>query len=935
MATNLIGRERERVALSDSVDAVARGEARTVLIGGEPGIGKSRLVEELVALAGAQGVSVLNGRSNGASGVPALWPWRQALASRREWDLLPSEGLRLPSTEALQQRWQAFDAVVASLAARAMVEPTAVIMEDLHWADESTLQLLAACAGHAGLLVVATYRNTESNPALEDGLAVLGAGSAMWLELRPWTTGDVAEFCRGLIDPSWVPIVHQHAGGVPLFVTVMVAALREAGLSATSVGKGGGWPLGVPARLFGITERRLSRLSPPARAAVLAVYLLDVGVGVTEVSELTGLGAAVAADALGEGLRAGVLSREVDGPLRVVAPHELLREAGYRAIDASTKLAWHLRAAEMIEAGRLAADPVTHRLRCITGDGDRDRAVAACRKAAAEAMGSLGFDRAVAVVNEALALPGLDARMRSELLLDAAAAEFARGAAEAALDCCQRVVDLSPDPDLQVRALLVVHGFEDPGLNTAIAGLCDRVLTAHPDLPQVARARATSQRALALALAGVVAWPEVDRISSESLQLAEASGDAQATRRALQARHHAITDPDRVDERIVLSRRMVTLALVEADAGAELWGRLWRVDAAWELGEPDVLRTQITRIGALAEALGWPLADWHAHRLRAALALLRGDFDVMDDEVGLARVAASRTRHPPHTLLLGLLDFVRRRLTGHLAEVADTVKAFAVGFGESPIAWSNGGAILLAAGEPDAAQACYERLRPVLRMVPRDGHWLFTLLGAGELAIAFGDADTMAWCRQMLAPYAHRFQASGSGTLVCHGSVAHLLGDLALATDDLVAADRWFSQAIAAEDRIGAVPYRTYSQLDLAAVLARRGTPADLERARGLVTPASASARRVGMWPAVARADELARTLRRATDAATHLTAREREVLASLAHGASNRAIATALVLSERTVEYHVGNALAKIGAANRTEAATWALRNGLGTTPY
>ena len=68
-----------------------------------------------------------------------------------------------------------------------MVEPTAVIMEDLHWADESTLQLLAACTWRAGLLVVATYRNTESNPALEDGLAVLGAGSDMWLELRPWT----------------------------------------------------------------------------------------------------------------------------------------------------------------------------------------------------------------------------------------------------------------------------------------------------------------------------------------------------------------------------------------------------------------------------------------------------------------------------------------------------------------------------------------------------------------------------------------------------------------------------------------------------------------------------------------------------------------------------------------------------------------------------
>ena len=83
---------------------------------------------------------------------------------------------------------------------------------------------------------------------------------------------------------------------------------------------------------------------------------------------------------------------------------------------------------------------------------------------------------------------------------------------------------------------------------------------------------------------------------------------------------------------------------------------------------------------------------------------------------------------------------------------------------------------------------------------------------------------------------------------------------------------------------------------------------------------------------ALARSDEATRTLHRAHAEAVRLTARERDVVALLANGGSNRAIAAlALVLSERTVENHVANVLAKVGAANRTEAAMWAVRNGLG----
>jgi DNA-binding NarL/FixJ family response regulator len=118
------------------------------------------------------------------------------------------------------------------------------------------------------------------------------------------------------------------------------------------------------------------------------------------------------------------------------------------------------------------------------------------------------------------------------------------------------------------------------------------------------------------------------------------------------------------------------------------------------------------------------------------------------------------------------------------------------------------------------------------------------------------------------------------------------------------------------------VPFRSLSQLKLADVLSRRGHPDDVDRARVNLASAAATMSRLGMTSTLAEANALGTRLRRAADRSAALTSREREVLALLARGASNRSIAAALVISERAAEYHVANVLAKIGVTNRTEAA-------------
>ena len=923
----LIGRDAEVKAVTAAVNAVQSGREACLLILGDAGIGKSRLAAEVAELAAGRGMAMLSGRASPSASAPPLWPWFQALSGRSERALLPSAADDGLAGEGLRRRWESFERVASALAAASVGSGTAIVLEDMHWADESSLELVAACAGTAGVLLVITFRDEDVQAPLGTAIAAAQARpGTVRLALLAWTAAEVAT-AAGDVDPTWAPLLYDGSGGNPLIVAEMVSSLVDAGLASTTAPDA--WPLRVPARVADITAQRLRRLPQTARAVVFASSVFGQPASPMQIADLADLDPTEVHEAIDVGVAARLLALVGDEPARVAPTHDLVREAAYALLDMRTRLALHRRAADLIEAGRLDGDLVAHRLRCIIDNTDRDRALQACRTAAEEASNRLGFDRAVAVLDAALTLPGLTPSVRTVLLLDAATSEYRRGALHAAVARCEEASASSNDPDLLARAALVVRGVSGP-VNGGIIPLCDRALGAVPADATGLRSQLLAQKALATS--EVLGPVEADTISAQALALAESSGDEQALLLALHARHQAMTSPAYVHDRVALAERLIDLAGAAGDPTTELWGRIARIDAAFELGQPAVLHSSIARLQGLADRLGWPLASWHAHRLRAAIALLRGDFRGADAQTQLAYADAARTREPLYTALLGLLDFQRREQLGDLAAAADAVRSFAAGLGETPIAWSNGGALLLAAGERDAAHDCYERLRPVLRQLPIDGRWFFTVLGSAELAMAFEDTDTAGWCYRTLLPYGDLFQAGAGGTMFCRGSVSRLLGHLAEAAGDLDAAEGHLSVAIAAEDRIGAVPFAAISRLGLAAVLLGRGRAADLVSARELVSAAAGTARRLGMPLAVATAAELSRQVR-ATPSVS-FTDRERQVLALLAGGASNRSIAATLVVSERTAEYHVANLLTKIGAANRTEAAAWALRHDYDKSP-
>ncbi|HVK26651.1 MAG TPA: LuxR C-terminal-related transcriptional regulator [Actinokineospora sp.] len=903
--SEVIGRDGELTRLNAAVDAVAAGRGAVVLVAGRAGIGKTRLVEHVVARSAQLGLPVGRGNCVPDEGVPALWPWwqalgdRPALAARLEIDGAADVSPQLTLTRRLRE----FDLLVRELSG-------AVVLEDLHWADESTLTLLRLCAGRPGLLVVATYRDDEQSHALRAAVAHLRRDPATEMLMPgPWPPAEVAAFVAGRAHPSWVPVLHRVSGGVPLFVGELLAALLAAGGGPAPAS--GAWPHGVPEQLRGIVAAQLDGLPDDVREVVTACSVIGADSAPDEVavlvdaSEETVLRRAEAAPGL---LRCGD---------RISFSHALVRDAVYDGVPTADRVRLHRELAEAIESGGLVGESVTHRLRSVTDGASRAAAVRACRDAAQKAVSRLAYDRAADLLDAGL---GVLRVPDIELLLETADLHYRAGRAEEALSRCESVAALAASPGQLVRAALTVRGIDDAA--ERLVRLCDKALTVVDD--DAGRARVLAQRALALIQ--IVHVDQVEEPSRTALAMAERTGDPLAIADALRARHQVLAGPWWVVERLDLARRLLDLGSTAPPDG-ELWARVWRIDAALQLGTIPVLEDELAHLKLYADRLGWLNAHWHHHRTSGVRDLLLGAFDHAEDHADRALAAAEQLGDFSAIALDTAFRGELRRLQGRGDELVPQIRELSR-HGSMPVVSATVGRFYLDIGDTDAAREQFERLRPVLPTLPRDGRWLPTVCAAAVLACAFDDAETADPLYRELVPLAGYYLAAGAGTVACTGSVSRQLGRVAAFLGDRDAAIRHYENAISMDTRIGALPFRAKAEVALAKVLVDGRAP-EIARATKLAGQAAVTARRLGMVPTMAAADAILRGARQARNDAVALTGREREVLKLLAVGAPNRAIADQLVLSERTVETHVSNVLGKLGVANRAQAAAWAAENG------
>lgn len=418
-ADGLVGRRTELAQLLQSLDESRHG-ARFVVLEGQPGIGKTRLAEELARRAAASGSPVLWGRSLEGDAAPAFWPWLGILR--------PLAGAGLGATPRLRQvlglgdeervdpggaaRFELFEEVAVLLASAA--DPV-IVLDDVQWADPASLELLTFLAGRLQdepLLVVATVRELElgRSDAVVDALAAIARrpGSRR-LRLRGLSSADTSELLRRAtghdVAPPVVAAIHERAEGNPFYATELAQLLSHVDdLSdpATVV------RAAVPTSVRDVVRQRLSRLPAPTVDLLQICAVVGREAEVATVATVSGAALVDCLDQLDAAVQHRLLVEVEDRPGTFSFAHALVREVVLDDLSSLRRARLHLGVADTVEAMSGGADDVAEilaeHLWAASAVGVGRRAAAALHHAGQVAVRRFGYESAEDLLGRALQL---------------------------------------------------------------------------------------------------------------------------------------------------------------------------------------------------------------------------------------------------------------------------------------------------------------------------------------------------------------------------------------------------------------------------------------------------------------------------------------------------------------------------------------------------
>ncbi|MFC5922434.1 helix-turn-helix transcriptional regulator [Micromonospora vulcania] len=951
----LIGRQREIAGLRSALTRARTGEPSTVLVGGEAGVGKTRLLEEFAGHATEAGARVLVGQclELGEAGLPFA-PFAAALRAVLRADgaevfagyeaefarLLPELGrmpaaLAVPTAAPLTEapRGYLFDLVAELFQRLADVQPLVLVIEDLHWADRSTRDLigfLVRAARPGRLLLVSTYRTDELQRGhpLRPFLAELDrARGVERVELgrldRDGTAAILADLLGAEPAARAVDDVHDRTQGNPFFIEELAAAGDPIGCAS------------LPETLRDLLLARVDRLPDPTQRVLRIAAAGGTRIAHHLLAEVAGLPEAELEDALRAAITAQLVVADPDGDYEF--RHALVREAVHDELLPGEHARLHARFAAAVEAqphlvaaGRAPAEIAHHWYAA----HDHPRALVTARTAACAAADRYAYAEQRRLLERVLELwelvpdaadrLGMDHLALLEQTLDAAitAGDFSRALTLTRAGLAEVDADAAP--------LRAAHLLDQRGRLLALLGKSDGA--------------AELDRAYRLAAGGPAGIRRVRLLADIAAHLvkidpqqaarvaAEASTDAAAlgAELALVPAQIALLCIERdLEQGVAELQRTESRARAAGDVPALVLALVYRSDVLFELGryaesaeaaESGVAEAR--RVGISRSTGAYLLSN----RAEALLALGRWD------EAEAVCAEAARIDLSGVTGLHWLqLGAGLRLARAHPA--ADELVDRALAFLNRPYLWPNH-RLPLHELAIEAALATDDKIEAVraarvaladdrLPQLPREG-WP-VLSAAARTAARVGDRELAAAVAALAADLPARHP----------GARAHAAQVTALLAAGDQALPAW--RAAARAWRADGQPYPLgRSLLALAEAAAAVGERDEVSAA---VAEAAEIAARLGAATLAEAAATLARRvgLRGATQGrpgADLLTAREREVLLLVAEGHSNSQIAERLFISPKTASVHVSRIIAKLNVTNRVEAAALAHRLGLLTEP-
>jgi len=893
--TPFVGRVAERATLATALERARAGSGGMVLIGGEPGIGKTRLAEETAAAAAA-GMTVLVGHSYemaGAAPYPAIVeilesalaaaPSAEAFMANVLGDAAPEIARLLPELRRRfpdlppplelppdQERHYLFRCLGDILARTARARPLLVVLDDLQWADDATLRFVehvAPLLASLPCLLVATYRDTDVGRPLARTFSDLHRRRlAGRITLGALTTAEAGELVAGLAGqdppPALVDALHTATEGNVFFLEELVRDLAEGGVAFDATGRFRTdvdiAELRLPEGVRLVIDRRLDRLSEPARRLLTAAAVAG---RVFTVSLLQALDDVEGDDVLDivEQAEQAVLIAPTANADEFLFAHELIRQTLVAGLSGTRRRRLHSRAAEALEhvhADNLAgaAATIAHHLLEAGPAADPAQTLRYLTMAGAAAMDASAFEEALRHYEAALHLgQAATARQSAELRAALARAHCSLGHSDQAIENWREAIVAyaalgEAESEAQVCSELAWHFIWGARWSEAL-DLTDRALALVGVGPRAARVDLLALRSGAFGQGE--RYDEADETRRTALELADTLGDFRLRGRALSASVWLDWMLSRFTDSVEGGRQAAAM-LREAGALGEYVEMLMFVQLAMHpLGRWDEAAALDDELVPLAERLGHHMAVLLCGRERGARQRnRRPDLERYADfahaDLDLHRESGLGWRSQSH-IFLALADFWPGRWSEALSHATEATRLETNPNVISLWAWALRLLISAYAGEPDDTRRLFQELSPRIPAVGQQaGIGVSQLVFSAVEALAvIGDRDGAA------ALYPLVMQAIDSGAVLdgyIHGRQLHMLAGIAAGSaarwDE---AERHFEQALAEAARLGQQMERPDILRFYAQMLVERADPGDRDRARLMLVKAAETFTSLGM----------------------------------------------------------------------------------------
>ena len=888
---SFVGRSEEMLELTVGLDEAIVGQGQIFFISGDPGSGKTRLAEELRTAARLRNMNVFGAKCFEGEGAPAFWPWVQIIrALSKEYtaeqllhlmgsgaadivqldpdirQLLPD----LPAPSKLDPehaRFRLFDGITRFVRAAVAERPLLLILDDIQWADESSLKLLEFMASHtrdASLVVLGTHRNLEAD-IRHPLLRMLGTLSRQpnchriplcGLPQRP--VGELIAAMSGLKPTtSFVTSLWKKTDGNPFFVCEIIRLLIEQGQLEDANRDIHGVAIGIPESVREVVGRRLEYLSGDCTRALTVAsaigreFLLDVleSVGDSSPDELL--------DSLDEAVAARLLDEIPGGGMRYAFTHDLIRETLYAELGTARKNRLHAKIGFAIE--RNFADDLAPYLPELAQHffraarfGNAAKAIQYCSQAGLQSLQSLAYEEAVRFGEMALRTSEesrtTDEQLKCRLELELAKAFGQAGRVGSAAKFFGRAAERArriQSPEQLARAAL---GFEKSTWLDGSLGV-QAVRYIEDAIAEVETGESPRMAELLSALGRAERWSGRLDIAmargTEAVEMARRLADPELLSDSLSRYIDAMWGPDTAHKRLNLANEQLGAAEQLGDSEKILHACMWRLVTALELGNTAEASAAIQLHANVSKKSELPFYLMLTDGLMAMQALLEGQFE--DAQRLTVKVRDSGERLSQHADgVHGIHMFTLFREQGRLAEVALAFKRFT---DDSETAtWQPALAVMFAElGFGDkAAEVFGELAADEFASIPQDGKWSISMSFLADVCYSLQDDRTAGVLHRILQPWDGR-NVVGSAAVVCYGSMSRHLGQLATLLGKWDLADKYFQRALEMNGRLGARPYVAHTQHEYADMLFRRNGTDDRRKGAELLQESQATASDLGM----------------------------------------------------------------------------------------